>query len=52
MLPQRVSRSHRFSGRSGVRPDLAAVPVEGNEPCNVLFATRAGERGRLVTAFR
>ena len=35
-----------------VRNDLVAIPVEGIEPCKVVIATRAGERSRLVTAFR
>jgi DNA-binding transcriptional LysR family regulator len=35
-----------------LRHDLTAVPVEGIEPCRVVLATRAGERSRLVTAFR
>ncbi|MEV6051312.1 hypothetical protein [Streptomyces sp. NPDC052107] len=33
-------------------PDLAAVPLEGVEPGHVVLATRAGERRRLLTAFR
>jgi DNA-binding transcriptional LysR family regulator len=41
------------SGRvSGLRPDLTAVPLEGVEPSHVALATRAGDHGRLVTAFR
>lgn len=35
-----------------MRPDLAAVPSGGAEPGHVVLATRAGDRGRLVTAFR
>jgi DNA-binding transcriptional LysR family regulator len=35
-----------------VRPDLTTVPLKGVEPCHVVLATRAGDRGRLVTAFR
>lgn len=35
-----------------VRPDLTTVPLHGVEPCHVVLATRAGDRGRLVTAFR
>ncbi|GHI74885.1 MULTISPECIES: LysR family transcriptional regulator [Streptomyces] len=35
-----------------LRSDLAAVPLEGVEPGHVVLATRAGDRGRLVTAFR
>jgi DNA-binding transcriptional LysR family regulator len=37
---------------SSVRPDLTTVPLEGIEPGHVVLATRAGDRGRLVTAFR
>ncbi|KUN04465.1 LysR family transcriptional regulator [Streptomyces yokosukanensis] len=35
-----------------LRPDLTAVPLEGVEPSHVVLATRAGERNRLVAAFR
>ena len=35
-----------------MRPDLTTVPLEGVEPSHVVVATRAGDRGRLVTAFR
>ncbi|MER5447420.1 LysR family transcriptional regulator [Streptomyces sp. NPDC002764] len=35
-----------------LRPDLTAVPLHGVEPSQVALATRAGDRGRLVTAFR
>ncbi|MET7474208.1 LysR family transcriptional regulator [Streptomyces sp. NPDC005648] len=35
-----------------LRPDLTAVPLYGVEPSQVALATRAGDRGRLVTAFR
>ncbi|MFI1072698.1 hypothetical protein [Streptomyces puniciscabiei] len=35
-----------------MRPDLAAVPLAGVEPGHVVLATRAGERSRLLTAFR
>lgn len=34
------------------RSDLAVVPLEGVEPSHVALATRAGERNRLVAAFR
>jgi DNA-binding transcriptional LysR family regulator len=37
---------------SGLRPDLTTIPLEGVEPSHVALATRAGDRGRLVTAFR
>jgi hypothetical protein len=30
----------------------ATVPLRGVGPCQVVLATRAGDRGRLVTAFR
>ena len=36
----------------GLRPDLTAIPLTGVEPCHVVLATRAGDRGRLVAAFR
>lgn len=39
-------------GNVALRHDLAAVPVQGIEPCTVVLATRAGERSRLITAFR
>jgi len=39
-------------GNITLRNDLVAIPVEGIEPCKVVMATRAGERSRLVTAFR
>jgi DNA-binding transcriptional LysR family regulator len=34
------------------RPDLTTVPLDGVEPSHVVLATRAGDRGRLVAAFR
>jgi len=37
---------------SGLRPDLTTVPLEGAEPSHVALATRAGDHGRLVAAFR
>jgi DNA-binding transcriptional LysR family regulator len=37
---------------SSLRPDLTTIPLEGVEPSHVALATRAGDRGRLVTAFR
>ncbi|MFJ2959491.1 LysR family transcriptional regulator [Streptomyces sp. NPDC087270] len=40
------------SGTIGPRPDLALIPLEGVEPSHVVLATRAGDRSRLVTAFR
>ncbi|MFC8365722.1 LysR family transcriptional regulator [Streptomyces griseorubiginosus] len=35
-----------------LRPDLTVVPLEGVDPSHVVLATRAGDRGRLLTAFR
>ena len=35
-----------------LRPDLTTVPLEGVEPSHVVLATRAGDRRRLVAAFR
>jgi DNA-binding transcriptional LysR family regulator len=35
-----------------VRSDLVTIPLRGVEPGHVVLATRAGDRGRLVTAFR
>ena len=34
------------------RPDLTTIPLHGVEPSHVVLATRAGDRGRLVGAFR
>ena len=34
------------------RPDLTTIPLDDIEPGHVVLATRAGDRGRLVTAFR
>ena len=34
------------------RPDLTTIPLHGVEPSHVVVATRAGDRGRLVGAFR
>jgi DNA-binding transcriptional LysR family regulator len=34
------------------RPDITAVPLNGVEPSHVVLATRAGDRSRLVAAFR
>jgi hypothetical protein len=39
--------------RSGSpRPDLTTVPLSDVEPSHVVLATRAGDRSRLVAAFR
>jgi DNA-binding transcriptional LysR family regulator len=35
-----------------VRPDLTTIPLHGVAPSHVILATRAGDRSRLVTAFR
>jgi DNA-binding transcriptional LysR family regulator len=37
---------------SSVRPDLTAIPLHGVEPAHVVIATRAGDKSRLVAAFR
>lgn len=39
-----------YSGQ--VRPDLTTVPLHGVPPSHVILATRAGDRNRLVAAFR
>jgi len=36
----------------GIRPDLTTVPLHGVEPSHIVLATRAGDRSRLVAAFR
>jgi DNA-binding transcriptional LysR family regulator len=35
-----------------LRPDLTTIPLYGVEPAHVVVATRAGDRSRLVAAFR
>jgi DNA-binding transcriptional LysR family regulator len=35
-----------------LRPDITTVPLEGVEPIHVVMASRAGDRSRLVAAFR
>ena len=35
-----------------LRPDLTTIPLHGVEPSHVVLATRAGDRSRLVAAFR
>jgi DNA-binding transcriptional LysR family regulator len=35
-----------------MRPDLTTIPLHGVDPSHVVLATRAGDRGRLVAAFR
>jgi DNA-binding transcriptional LysR family regulator len=37
---------------TGLHPSLTTVPLRGVEPSQVVLATRSGDRGRLVTAFR
>jgi DNA-binding transcriptional LysR family regulator len=37
--------------RSTLRTDLATVPVEGTDPCQVVLATRADDPNPLVSAF-
>ncbi|MEU4658991.1 LysR family transcriptional regulator [Streptomyces sp. NPDC023723] len=37
---------------TGLHPSLTTVPLHGVEPSQVVLATRTGDRGRLVTAFR
>jgi DNA-binding transcriptional LysR family regulator len=37
---------------SSLRPDLTTIPLDGVEPSHVVLATRAGDRSRLVAAFR
>jgi DNA-binding transcriptional LysR family regulator len=37
---------------AALRPDLTTVPLEGVEPSHVVVACRAGDRSRLVAAFR
>jgi DNA-binding transcriptional LysR family regulator len=41
-----------ISSISSLRPDLTAIPLDGIEPSQVALATRAGDRNRLVVAFR
>ncbi|WP_020140903.1 LysR family transcriptional regulator [Streptomyces sp. 351MFTsu5.1] len=35
-----------------LRPDVVAVPLDGVDPAHVVLASRAEDRGRLVTGFR
>ena len=37
---------------SSLRPDITTIPLEGVEPSHVVLASRAGDRSRLVAAFR
>ncbi|MCV7437717.1 LysR substrate-binding domain-containing protein [Mycobacterium seoulense] len=48
---QAVAITAGFHGNS-LRPDITTVPLKGVDPCHVVLATRAGDRSRLVAAFR
>jgi DNA-binding transcriptional LysR family regulator len=48
---QAVAITAGFHGNS-VRPDITTVPLEDVEPSHVVLASRAGDRSRLVAAFR
>lgn len=48
---QAVAIAAGFHGNA-LRPDITTVPLQGVEPCHVVLATRAGDRSRLVAAFR
>lgn len=37
---------------NSIRPDITTIPLEGVEPSHVVLASRAGDRSRLVSAFR
>jgi DNA-binding transcriptional LysR family regulator len=37
--------------RIALRPDLATIPIDGIEPCQVVVAARADDRNRLVADF-
>jgi DNA-binding transcriptional LysR family regulator len=39
-------------GSRSPRPDLTTIPLYGVEPGHIVLATRAGDRSRLVAAFR
>ena len=39
-------------GKVSLRPDLTTIPLHDVEPSHVVLATRAGDRRRLVAAFR
>ncbi|MEV7508582.1 LysR family transcriptional regulator [Streptomyces sp. NPDC090085] len=47
-----VSIAPAGSSAVHLRPDLAAIPLDGVEPGHVVLATRAGDRSRLITAFQ
>jgi hypothetical protein len=48
---QAIAITASFHGNS-LRPDITTVPLENVEPSHVVLATRAGDRSRLVAAFR
>jgi DNA-binding transcriptional LysR family regulator len=48
---QAVALTAGFHGNN-LRPYITTVPLEGVEPSHVVLATRAGDRSRLVAAFR
>jgi DNA-binding transcriptional LysR family regulator len=48
---QAVAITAGFHGNS-LRPDITTVPLDGVEPSHVVLASRAGDRSRLVAAFR
>ncbi|MFI6817726.1 hypothetical protein ACIBG7_35405 [Nonomuraea sp. NPDC050328] len=37
--------------RGTLRDDLATIPIDGIEPCQVVVVTRAGDRNPLVAHF-
>ena len=47
---QAVAISTGFHERS--RPDITTVPLDGVDPGQIVLATRAWDRSRLVAAFR
>lgn len=49
---QAVAIVPAIAGLTSLRSDLTTVPLEGVEPSQVVLATRAGDRSRLVAAFR
>ncbi|OBG74350.1 MULTISPECIES: LysR family transcriptional regulator [unclassified Mycobacterium] len=48
---QAVAITAGFHGNA-LRPDIVTIPLDNVEPSHVVLATRAGDRGRLVAAFR
>jgi DNA-binding transcriptional LysR family regulator len=49
---QAVAIAPSVLGGGRLRPDLTSIPLEDVEPSHVVLATRAGDRSRLVSAFR